>query len=280
MSAALDIAAAEREFTAIYAEQAPRLVKWLYWRLPSYLPHVAEDYAQEAFLDLWEYLKKGRAVDHPFALLKKIVQRRMADFFAAHKANVGAQLVDFAGEVLPEDVVAESVRIGRYASGEPELALVCAQLQTAMERMQEASKAWRDLHSKVSKCRARADLYKDPTAIAKWQAETERTADRRDVALVELQEACRVVGNLRAELEREGGACWQSSCGWPPPPFRKGGLPQGSGASDPTVTECCAGHRMDDLENVNFTADGFRLCRTCYKNAARRQKSKPRAVAS
>lgn len=269
----------EESFNDIYREQARRLHAWLYWKLPSSMPHLADDYAQETFHDLWVHLQKGGTVDYPWAFLKKIASRRMADYFARNKADSDALLVDFVAEVLPEGVLSGNAIDGRYASGEPELALTCAQLQSAMERMQEASKTWRDLHSKVSRCRSRAALYKDPAAVAKWEAETKRTVRQRDEALVKLQTACAVVGDLRAELEREGGACWQSSCGWPPPPFRKGGLPRGAGATDPTVTECCNGHRLDDLENVNFTADGVRNCRTCYTAANQRCKTRAQAVA-
>ncbi|WP_394434765.1 sigma-70 RNA polymerase sigma factor region 4 domain-containing protein [Streptomyces sp. SGAir0957] len=270
----------ETTFNAIYAEQHPRIVKWLHWKLPAHATHAAEDYAQEAFADLWAMLQKGKTVDYPWSLLKKIALRRMADYFAnKSKVHAEAVMVDFAGEVLPESVIHVEAA-DRYASGEPELALLVAQLQTAMERMQEASKRWRDLHGLVSRNRHRADLYSDPAVVAKWQAELERTTEERDGALVELQEACRVVGNLRADLEREGGACWQSSCGWPPPPFRKGGQPQGSGATDPTVKECCNGHRLDDLENVNFSAEGVRTCRTCYSAATRRCRERATAVSA
>jgi hypothetical protein len=200
----------------------------------------------------------------------------MADYFASKsKVHAEAMMVDFEGEVLPEGVV-RLASTERYASGEPELALLCAQLQTAMERMQSASKAWRDLHSKASRCRARINTYKDPAVVDKWTAEAERMAGRRDEALVELQSACAVVGNLRAELERSGGACWQSSCGWPPP------LPNSkqprTGLSDPTVKECHQGHRLDDLDNVNFTADGTRNCRTCFAAASRNHRERTLAV--
>lgn len=272
--------AAEEEFSAIFREYSPRLVKWLYWKLPSHLPHVAEDYSQEAFNDLWEILQKGRPVDYPWALLKKIAQRRMADYFA-RKVNAATDVIDFDD---PASVVIEASTGHRYASGDPELALLAGALYTAMERMQEASSTWRSLHALTAKMRPLGEPYpagpKDPYRSQRLGAARDQAHRDRDDALRELRAACEEVGSLRAELERLGGRDWKSCTGWPPPAYGGGGTRSRKTAiCDPDVTECPQGHLLH-LDSVGFLEDGTRVCRACSTSAGRRSRGKATAGAT
>lgn len=258
-SAPLDRQGAEERFTEIHREHGRRLTQWFYWHLPDGMRGRSEDLAQDVFVDLWEHLLKGRPVDYPFALLKRIGQRHIADQFAVRARDTDAVLVDITDPASPsvETVGCSS----RYASGEPELALVAAELETAMERMRDASALWRSLHGKVASASR-------PDTLAK-------VIGQRDDALVELQEACRVVGNLRAELERAGGCAWRSSSGWPPSLARDGRQRNGA-LSDPTVKECPKRHCLADVESVGFLEDGTRVCRACNaeRTEAHRQRRK------
>lgn len=266
------MSAIEATFNGIYTEHGRRLRDWFYWHLPENLRGRAEDLAQEAFLGLWEHLLKGRPVDYPFALLKRMGQRRLADEFSIRSRDCDAVLVDV---IDPESPSVETIgSSSRYAAGDPEMALISAELDTAMDRMREASARWRALHADVSKCRSRIALYKDPAKCTRWAAEMEAAAAKRDDALLELQEACRVVGNLRGELERAGGGCWQSSCGWPPSCARDGSKRKGHASSDLSQAQCSRGHRLDDIENVNFTEDGVRNCRPCFAENARKHRER------
>lgn len=224
-SAPVDREAAEARFTEIYAEQNRRLTQWFYWHLPESVRGRAEDLAQETFLNLWEHLLKGRSVDYPFALLKRIGQRRMADQLSVRARDAEAVLMDVTDPEAPSvETIGHS---SRYAAGEPELALVAAELETAMERMRDASALWRKLHAESGKYKARPKppgwVDPNPGRTAKVDAARVEIRIRRDEALVELQEACRAVGNLRADLERAAGCAWQSSCGWPPRSLATGG---------------------------------------------------------
>lgn len=273
--------AAEKLFNEIYAEHGRRVNQYLYWHLPEGIRGRAEDLAQEVFACLWEHLVKGKEVKYPFALLKRIAQRRIADQLAIRSRDADSVLVDVTDT---EAATVETVGCSsRYASGEPELALVAAELDTAMERMREASERWRDLHGKAGHMKARPRRYPDrpdpnPSRTAKVEAGRIEIRLRRDEALVELQEACRVVGNLRAELERIGGGCWQSSSGWPPSPERDGRKRYGA-LSDPTVKVCPKQHCLADIERVSFLEDGTRVCRACTKDTTSRYRDRQAATA-
>ena len=252
---------AVEQFEDIYRQYHQRVVKWVYWKLPKDRVHQAEDYTQEAFRDLWELLLKGKAVDYPWALLKRIAQRRMADFYAQAQ-NVTSDAVDFAD---PEMVVIERAAGFRYASGDPELAMLAAELESAMERMRDASKEWRRLHALTAKMRPLGEEYPyfqgELNRKLRQEAARDKAYQDRDDALRELQEACRVVGNLRADLERLGGR-WASSCGWPPSCARDGRHRKGT-LSDPTVKVCPEGHCLEGVDGVGFLEDGTRVCRAC-----------------
>lgn len=273
----VDREATVEQFTDIFEEHQRRLVQWFYWRLQESMRSRAEDLAQEAFLGLWEFLLKGGEVTHPFALLKKIGQRRIADEYVTRRRDSELLPVDFGA---PESVLIETSTLHRYAPGEPELALVAAGLESAMERMRDASALWRDLHAKAGRQQGRAKpadwVDPNPSRTAKVEAARIEIRLRRDEALVELQEACRKVGSLRAELERAGGECWQSSSGWPPSAARDGRHRKCGALSDPTVKGCPEGHCLADIESVGFLEDGTRVCRACNgeRTEVSRQKQK------
>jgi DNA-directed RNA polymerase specialized sigma24 family protein len=269
----------EEQFTAIYREQYKRVVTWVYWKLPKERTHQAEDYAQEAFHDLWEHLLKGRTVDYPFALLKKIAQRRMADYYQSRKANAATDAVDFDE---PSTAVVEAVSGHRYAAGDPELSLLAGALWEAVEVMREASEKWRALHALTGRMRPLGEPYptypRQATRGLKMGAARDQAHRERDEALVEFQAACAEVGVLRAELERLGGQDWKSSTGWPPPACGGGGVRSRKTAiCDPDVTECPQGHSLS-LDTCGFLADGTRTCRACYAETTRRYRSKKEAT--
>lgn len=259
-------------FSGIYAEHGRRLRDWFYWHLPENLRSRAEDLAQEAFLGLWEHLLKGRPVDYPFALLKRIGQRRLADEFSIRTRDTEAVLMDVTD---PESPSVETIGgSSRYAAGDPEMALISAELDTAMDRMREASARWRKLHAATAKVRPLGEPYPDRWDKAKKEAARDKLFADRDEALRELQAACATVGSLRAELEQAGGGCWQSSCGWPPSCARDGSKRKGYASSDLSQTECSRGHRLDNIENVGFTEDGLRNCRACFTENGRKHRER------
>jgi DNA-directed RNA polymerase specialized sigma24 family protein len=268
--------AAEEVFNVIYAAEHRRVGQYVYWHMPDSVRARHEDVTQEVFLGLWEHLQKGREVTHPFALLKRMAQRRIADQFAARRRDAGAVLVDVTDPAEP--AVATMGTHSRYAAGEPEMAMVAAELETAMERMRDVSARWRDLHGRAGRMKAREGqrgpgVDPNPSRTAKVEAARIEIRRQRDEALMELQEACGLVGRLRAELERAGGDSWQSSCGWPPSAARDGSRRNGP-LSDPTVKECPERHCLADIESVGFLEDGTRTCRACSTAATARHRAK------
>jgi DNA-directed RNA polymerase specialized sigma24 family protein len=256
-----DRAAAETLFTEIYQAHSRRLTQFIYWHLPFEMTDLAEDFAQETFQDLWAHLLKGRSVDYPFALLKTIASRQLADH---HKVKRNSMYLATDLET-PEFSVVEVARGHQYAPGNPELAGLSDELDNAMERMRTASARWRKLHGQV------ASMRKEETRA--------EAAKQRDAALIELQDACWTVGDLRAELERAGGDSWRSPTGWPVSFRTDGRHRKGGASSDLDVTHCVNGHHLH-LENVTFLEDGTRACRACAKQATRRVRAKAEAGAN
>lgn len=254
-------AEAEQLFTTIYQEQSRRLTQFIFWHLPFDLTHMAEDFAQDTFQDLWSHLLKGRSVDYPFALLKTIASRKLADH---HKIKRNS--IYFTADLeTPEFAAIETTTGHQYAPGNPELALLSNGLDNAMERMRLASARWRKLHGQVA-------------AMRKEAARAAAIRQRED-ALADLQDACRTVGELRAELEQAGGGNWRSSTGWPAPPHTDGRCRKGYAPSDLDVTHCAKGHRLD-LENLGFLENGTRVCRPCAAESARRHRGTTSVLAA
>jgi DNA-directed RNA polymerase specialized sigma24 family protein len=258
------------QFEALHRQHFHELAGWLRRRLPVTLVPQSEDFAQEAFISLWEHLGKGRPVEKPFGLLMRMAQRRIWEYQALHTAQ-HSFVTDLNS---PASAGLSGLNEHRYAAGDPTLAMIAAELETAHERMAEASEHWRRLHKRVAATKPRGAATKDPARIARNEQRLVELRLQRDEALVELQEACRVVGQLRGELERVGGGSWRSCSGWPPPRYSGGKRLEGV-ASDPTAKRCSKGHRIDDLERVGFLADGTRVCRECNSptNALQRQKA-------
>lgn len=260
---------AEERFEEIYRQHFGELVAWLRRRLPVTLVSLSEDFAQEAFIDLLAYLRKGKPIAKPFGLLMKMAQRKVWTHQAvkAHSASFATDLND------PASVALDGLNEHRYAAGDPMLAMIAAELETAHERMTEASERWRTLHNKLGTMKPRSANPCRETLRRAEARESSRVDMRlqRDEALAEFQEACRVVGQLRAELERTAGGCWRSCSGWPPPRYC-GGIRVAGVASDPTSKECSKGHSLADLERVSFGADGTRFCRDCRTEGANRKR--------
>lgn len=259
------------QFEAMHREYFNDLVAWLRRRLPVTLVSQCEDFAQEAFIEMWAYLRKGKPVGKPFGLLMKMAQRKVWTQQALHSTQQA-----FATDLNdPASVALDGLQEHRYAAGDPMLAMIAEELETAHERMAEASERWRGLHNKLGTMKSRtaaSSTCRETLRKAGWREA--RRADlrlQRDEALAELQEACRVVARLRSELERVGGGSWRSCSGWPPARYSGGKRLEGV-ASDPTAAECSKGHCLMDLERVSFSADGTRLCRDCRTEGANRRR--------
>lgn len=277
-SAPIEGEAITAQFEGIYRDYYKRVAAWVYWKLPKERTHQAEDYTQEAFRDLWEHLLKGRQVDYPWAFLKRIAQRRMADHYARTE-NVVGDTVDFDE---PSTAVVEAVHGHRYAMGDPELALLAGALWEAMERMRDASEKWRALHALTGRMRPLGEAYpsppKDPYRGARLGAARDQAHRDRVEALHEFQAACAEVGRLRTELEQLGGRDWKSCTGWPPPLMGGGGTRSRKTAiCDPELTECPNGHPLS-LDTVGFLEDGARVCRACASDATSRYRDRRAAA--
>lgn len=261
------------QFEAIHSQHFHELAAWLRRRLPLSLVSQSEDFAQEAFIALWEYLGKGRTVEKAFGLLMTMAQRKVW----THQALFTQQHSFTADLNDPASVALDGLTEHRYAAGDPALAMVAEELETAHERMTDASERWRKLHAKVASMKPRGAATTDPVRVARNEARKAEAVRQRDEALTELQEACRVVGQLRGELERVGGGSWRSCSGWPPARC-SGGVRVAGVASDPTSKHCSKGHPLDDVDRVSFLADGTRVCRGCRNLGQQANRAKATAA--
>jgi hypothetical protein len=148
-----------------------------------------------------------------------------------------------------------------------------------MAAMELASLAWRSAHHAKGRYRhllasdeqgtqELTDAGRDRTLRKLAEAEAVEPA-----TLARFQEACHRVGALRAELERAGGANYRSSSGMPASAASSGSGREGSVTSDLSVTHCPEGHALV-LDNLNFTAQGQRRCRSCMTQSAIRGQEK------
>jgi DNA-directed RNA polymerase specialized sigma24 family protein len=273
-----DRQAAERQFTEIYAAHRVRLVRYLAMLLGPGQTPLAEDMAQDAFIQLWRDLtEKANPVDSArvYGLLKIMGRRAIGSYYKSarnHEASVDYDAPD-SKPLIPAG--------HSYAPDVPELHALALELDAAMQRMTEASELWRNLNKESAACRLKlSDGWRDnrggltPRTRQDLEAKAVETEAAEEKALVDFRETCRLVGQLRAELERAAGPNWRSSTGMPNRTHSGGG--ELSYAKDPTATHCATGHLLDRL-NTAYTAEGYRRCRECLR--AQQAKSKPRGGA-
>lgn len=273
-----DHGAIEQQFTEIYQQYRTQLARYIWRRLDLWQGQLAEDLANEAFIELWQHLLKGRPVDKPYGLLCRMARTKLSYFWSLQKNK--ERLVDL-GDPANAPVVATG---HAYAADTPGLAVLSSQLDQAMERMADASEKWRSLHKEAHRHRKiLGDDYRAGTGgvSAAWKERAEKdlgVAERRQaLALKSFQDVCRRVGTLRAELESIGGANWKSSTGMPSSTGSSGGVKNGSVTADLDRTHCPEGHRLD-LNNIHFDADGRRHCRACNDASAKRHQAKVRVT--
>jgi hypothetical protein len=256
----VDLAAAEQRYEDAYRRWWKPLTYFIYARLDSRHHAHVEDIAAEAFIELWtNFLAKGRDVYDPMiGLLYYLTRFRIASFYSdlVHKREATTDLGDPVNQRL---VVGHS-----YAIERPDVALLAAELDTALETMNALSKQWRTQHSETA--RLRTDLESDlKTFTAKTRAaKTNRLATmvtESDRLLKDFRAACTLVADLRRDLEATGGPNWQSSTGMPPTAARNPSKGEYN-MSEPTRTHCDDGHALT-LENTLFTEKGAKRCRTC-----------------
>lgn len=268
-------------FAAQYARYWNTLCGYIALRVDDRHRHQAEDLAQEAVIRVWtQYALTGklRAWDRLWPLFKLSARSVLGDFYELKSSR--DRSLDFA-----DPVNAPVISTGHaYALETPGLSSLVADLAQAMETMTARSTAWRDLHKERYALRAQlADDYMASRGGITDSAKA-RTQDRladadreEETALEAFRLACRRVGQLRAEIESEAGANWQSVTGMPvesdTTPFRKGVY-----RNDRSVTHCPSGHLLDK-DNTHFGEDGSRRCRACNAKDNEKQKLARRAQA-
>jgi len=271
-----DTQRADDQFTEIYAAHRVRLVRYLAMLLGPGQTPLAEDMAQDAFIQLWRDLtEKTNPVDSArvYGLLKIMGRRAIGSYYKSarnHEASVDYD----APENKPLIPAGHS-----YAPDVPELHALALELDAAMQRMTEASALWRNLNKESAACRLKlSDGWRDnrggltPRTRQDLEDKAADTEAAEEKALVAFRETCRQVGLLRAEMERAAGPNWRSSTGMPHRTHSGGG--ELSYAKDPTATHCAKGHLLDRL-NTAYTEEGYRRCRACLREKG--LKSKPRA---
>lgn len=254
------LADAEGRFEDIYRRWWKPLTYFVAARLNVRHASHAEDIAAETFVEMWtNFLAKGRDVYDPaFGLLCYLARYRIASFYSdlMHEREATVDL----GDPVNQRIVAGH----SYAIERPDVALLAAELDTALENMNALSKQWRTQHSETA--RLRTDLESDLKTFTPQTRQTKQ--DRLDAMLAEsarllkeFRAACALVAELRRDLEATGGPNWQSSTGMPPTAARNHTKGQGT-MSEPTRTHCDDGHELT-LENTLFTEKGAKRCRTC-----------------
>jgi DNA-directed RNA polymerase specialized sigma24 family protein len=97
-------------FTELYNRHFPMVRRIAADRMRPADVDLAEDFAQEAFLNLWSMMANGVSVLYPAALLRLIVKRRVADHYRRARTR-RERAADFSGEVgelrLPASRAAE-----------------------------------------------------------------------------------------------------------------------------------------------------------------------------
>lgn len=278
--AADDRQAADRLFTQIYADYWDRVRRYIWTRLEWHQDRLAEDIANDVFIDLWlRFILPGRLKnpERPLSLLFEIAKSHANQQRLWLKNNETA--LDLA-----DPANAPVVATGHaYAAWTPDLASISRALEAAMEHMTEASETWRSLHKQAH--RHRRVLSPDyragnggatPESLNRALTAVEDAEQRQASALKTFRAACARVGQLRADLEAAGGPNWKSSAGMPASVASSGSARDGSVSSDLNVTSCPNGHDLV-LNNVEFDAAGLRRCRTCRDDLTRQREQAKRA---
>jgi DNA-directed RNA polymerase specialized sigma24 family protein/AraC-like DNA-binding protein len=276
-----DSPVADAEFEAIFRQYFGQLSRFIRVRVQDAHRHLAEDLAQEAFIDLWNsFVKPGRLheVERVYPLLATIARMTISSFYKT-KSNILGAATDFSDPVNTPLIVTGHV----YVHESPDLALLGRELNDAMAAMTAASKTWRD------KDQTRGQLRRylndgnryflgglTPETKARMQNDLADAEHAEAHALLAFRDACQAVAELRGELERAAGPNWSSSTGMPSSLGTRR-REDGSYTSDPTVTHCPQGHLMD-RDNTYFYDDGTRSCRYCA--AARGEKNNQRRRAA
>lgn len=255
-------------FTDLYRAYFPRMVWYIRDRLDDRHTDYAEDLAQETFIRFWRYYA-GKGKTGSYTLLTIQARSVVAAFYETRFSSERA--TDFADPLNAPLTYASSV----YAAGMPAMAALVRDLEAAMERMTEASQAWRDQHKATFALRGRIDKSSKPEIVTRLEAQYEQAAARGDRLLAAFRDTCLRVGELRSEIEQGAGPRWNASSGGPDAPAQREKT-AGALTSDPAVTHCPEGHLLD-LENTNFSEDGARRCRTCKAQQAREWHSARRA---
>lgn len=269
----------EQQFTEVYAANFSRVVRYAGVFLDWGQTALAEDMAQEAFIQLWKGMLRGQTYHLPtvYGLLKLYVRRAVAEYYKPARSS--ERSVDFADPVNTPIVASGH----GYATGVPGLASVVRDLDHAMVVMARASERWRNLNKESAAQRLKlADHWKDhlgglsATARARIEREAEEIEQREDQALIAFRASCLRVGQLRAEIEAAAGPNWRSSIGLPPSQVATAPF---SYAKDPTATHCSKGHLLDRLTTA-YTAAGERRCRVCGRENTARAKPRTGKVAT
>lgn len=257
----VDRTAASEEFTAVYTAHRVRLVRYLAMLLGPGQLSIAEDMAQEAFIALWRDLteKSTYYIDSVmvYGLLKIMGRRAIGSYYKSARSHELA--VDYDAPDARKLISASH----SYAPDVPGLHSLALELDAAMQRMQQASALWRGLNKDaVTGRRKLIDGGISVRTRPLLEQKVEQTEAAEEKALVEFREACRAVGELRAEMERTAGPNWRSSTGMPHR-TNTGGSPLTS-AKDPAATHCPKGHLLDRL-NTSYAESGDRQCRACAR---------------
>jgi DNA-directed RNA polymerase specialized sigma24 family protein len=277
--AGVDLDAATEQFTEIYRAYADRLYSFIWRRLDLREAALAEDLTSETFIELWRrYMLTGRAaqVTKPYGLLCVMARNQIGQHFTRFSNR--ERSLDFADPVNTP-IVANG---HGYALERPDLASLVRELDTAMDAMRDASKAWRDMHKTSYHLRSQLGegageawgaLYQG--AKNELRARLTEVEAQEDTTLGVFRSACANVGRLRAELESVAGPNWRSSLGLPAHPeitaFKAGAY-----RNDRSVTHCPAGHLMD-LHNTHFAENGARDCRACRHQQYTARRTSPAA---
>ena len=276
----VDLDAAHQIFTKVYAQHWDFVRRYIWRRIHVSQATLAEDLAQETFIRLWlDYVSTGRLEDpdNPHGLLVTLARSAVAGHFRRMPAH--ERPLDFTDPantpLFPVDHT--------YAPDAPHLAALAAELEAAMDHMANLSQLWRDKHAESYSLRIRlGDTYHagkgglTPERRRQIAEDADVTERAEADLLVSFQDACRHVGELRAEMEAQAGPGWRTPVQQPifDPP--QGGPKDGSVRGDLTATHCPAGHELT-LANVHFFEDGGRRCRACRLESSRASVTKARA---